>query len=147
MNHNHCLVGAQTWELNLDKFLRVKGSVVISGSAERSWKSSTWSVDSLPLVSKIDSSGDFSDENRSHFFLSVVLMNTQVVDFGHLNLIIFDMCKYWYSRNTGYKLLFGIPNTHQPLRLISGGSECPFKKLPGIVKPKGIIIILDIIIG
>lgn len=95
--------------------------MVVSGSTERGGKVPARSVDGLPLVFEVDAAGDFGDQDWGEVFGAVVFVHTEVVNFSHLDLVIFHTCQDRHTSNTRYQLLILIPDTHKPLGLVPRG--------------------------
>ena len=64
--------------------------MVISGPAKRCGQISSCSVNCLPLIFKVDSSGDFGDQDWCEVLGSVFFVDAQIINFGHLDFIVFD---------------------------------------------------------
>lgn len=86
--------------------------MVISGSAERSGKISSCSVDGLPLVLEVDSAGYLRDENRGKVLFPVTFMYTQIVYFSHFDFVVFNTSQHRHSSDARNKLLFLVPNSN-----------------------------------
>jgi hypothetical protein len=77
--------------------------VVVSGSTERSGQISTCGVNGLPLVFKVDSSGDFCDQNRCEILGPAFFVDAQIIDFSHLDSIAFDTSEDWNTGDACYE--------------------------------------------
>ena len=78
--------------------------MVISSPAERSGECLSRSINSLPLVSEIDSACDFGNEKSGHLVLAVSFVNTEEVDFAHLDLFLLNKHSHRHSRDRSNQL-------------------------------------------
>lgn len=101
----------------------------------------------MPFVFKINPASDFSDENWSEIFLSISFVDTEIVDFGHFDFVVFDTGEDGDSSDTGYELLFVVPDAHEPLWLVARRGQGPSQKLSGIVEPESVVIVLHVVVG
>ena len=121
--------------------------MVVSGSAERSGQISACGVNGLPLVLKVDSAGDLCDQNRCEILGPAFFVDTQIIDFGHLDFIAFDTSEDRHTGDAGYELFLFVSDTNEPFRLIAWRREGPSEELFGIIEPKSVIIVLNVVVG
>lgn len=80
---------------HLDEFFDIDVSVEVLSCGKWSGQSSAAGVDSLPLVTKVDSASDFLDQERSKALGSELLVDAQEVNFSHINLVAIDNHLDW----------------------------------------------------
>jgi hypothetical protein len=74
-------------------------------------------------------------------------VDTQIIDFGHLDFITFDTREDWHTGDACYKLFFFVSDTNEPFRLIAWRREGPSEELFGIIEPKSVVIVLNVVVG
>mmetsp|Transcript_33605 Transcript_33605/g.38185 ORF Transcript_33605/g.38185 Transcript_33605/m.38185 type:complete len:211 (-) Transcript_33605:110-742(-) len=121
--------------------------MIISSLSNRFSDHSPGCVNCLPSVSQIDSSGDLLDQNWGQSVGSQFFVDTQEIDFYHLDLRTVDLN---FSRNsrdeTDQFLALADNDSEMPFLKITRRHQSPFQEGNRIVKSEHVIIIFNIVL-
>lgn len=138
----------QRREPNLDELLRIKRSVIIGSGCNRRWNNYTSSINSLPNVTSIYSSRNLTNQHWRQSLRSQRLVDTKEVDLCHLQFDAINIHVNWHARDEAEELvLLSTSDSEEPIFVVAGWSKCPLEELDGVIEPKHIIVIFDIVLS
>ena len=75
-------------------------------------------------------------------------MDAKEVDLGHLHGDVIYTHVNWHARDEAVELiLFPSSDTEEQLFVVTRWSKCPLKEFDGVIEPKPIIVIFDIVLS
>lgn len=147
LNSCHSLVRSQTAEVNFDEFLWIKWAMEILSHWNGLRNANTCRVNGLPHILDVDSTGNFFNQNRSKSLWSKFLVDTQEVDFSHLDsIILLEMHVNRNSWNEAHKL-FGLNDSHtyEPIFVLTRRRKSPLKEFSRVIETEHIVIIFNVV--
>ena len=113
--------GVPTSNQYIDQLLIVETAVVVVALGDRSWDVLAGRVDALPDVLKVDTTSEFSDEDRSHALGPELGMHTQEIGGGHADDLAVDVDGRRGPRD----------EADQPMVLLHSKADVPVLEVPG----------------
>jgi len=75
-------------------------------------------------------------------------VDTKEVDLCHLHWDVINTHMNWHTRDEAVEpILFTTSDPEEPIFVVSRWSKCPLKEFDGVIEPKHIIVILDIVLS
>jgi hypothetical protein len=106
----------------------------------------TSSIDSLPDVVDVHSSGYFFDEDWSKSFGSKVLVHTKEIDLSHEKFLTPNIQMHWDARDKAEELVV-LPSSYseQPFFVVPWRSQRPLQERDGVIKSEHVVIIFNVV--
>ena len=138
----------QRRESNLDELLGIERSVIISSGCNRRWDNYTGSINCLPNVTSIYSSRNLTNQHWRQSFCSQWLVDTKEVNLCHLHWDAISAHVNWHTRDEAVEpILLTTSDPEEPIFVVTRWSKCPLKEFDGVIEPKHIIVIFDIVLS
>lgn len=119
----------------------------VAGSGDGLGDDNACCVDCLPGVGEVYSASDLLDQDWSQSLGSELLVNTQVVDFSHVDLLVIDHSLHRYPRDKSKEFLgLSCSHSNMPLLSVPRHQQSPSEELNGIVKSECVSLILHIVL-